>query len=61
MQPWLFSDGRSVLRSSRLNNAFRKVDGSWRITRTRTENVFIADLPNFFADSYPKSSVLMKP
>lgn len=59
MQPWLFSDGKSLLRSSRLNNAFRKVDALWKITRTRTENVFIADLPKFFAEDYPSSSVLM--
>ncbi|WP_227997078.1 nuclear transport factor 2 family protein [Nocardia australiensis] len=61
MQPWLFSDGTGVLRSSRLNNAFRQVDGTWLITRTRTENVFIADLPYLFADSYPAQSVLMDP
>ncbi|MEJ6548886.1 MULTISPECIES: nuclear transport factor 2 family protein [unclassified Corynebacterium] len=58
MQPWLFSDGRSLLRSSRLNNAFRKDDGVWRVTRTRTENVFISDLPDNFAGSYPTQSVL---
>lgn len=61
MQPWLFSDGTALLRSSRLNNAFRKVDGAWRITRTRTENVFVAPLPSKFADSYPSTSVLLKP
>ena len=61
MQPWLFSDGKSLLRSSRLNNAFRKVDGTWRITRTRTENVFVAPLPATFASDYPSTSVLMGP
>ena len=46
MQPWLFSDGKALLRSSRLNNGFRKEpDGTWKITRTRTENVFVAPLP----------------
>lgn len=60
MQPWLFADGSGILRSSRLNNAFRRVDGTWRISRTRTENVFIAPLPNAFAESYPAASVLMK-
>ncbi len=59
MQPWLFSDGRALLRSSRLNNAFRREDGVWRITRTRTENVFVAPLPNDFAEAYPRASVLM--
>ncbi|MFI0448846.1 nuclear transport factor 2 family protein [Actinomadura sp. 6N118] len=59
MQPWLFSDGRSLLRSSRLNNAFRKTGGTWKITRTRTENVFVTPLPDNFAESYPSASVLM--
>ena len=59
MQPWLFGDGTALLRSSRLNNTFRKDDGRWRITRTRTENVFIAPLPDGFAESYPSASVLM--
>ncbi|MCZ4519139.1 nuclear transport factor 2 family protein [Rhodococcus ruber] len=61
MQPWLFADGKSLLRSSRLNNAFRKVDGRWLISRTRTENVFVAPLPNHFAEAYPSASVLLKP
>lgn len=61
MQPWLFSDGRSLLRSSRLNNAFRKESGTWKISRTRTENVFIAPLPEEFAESYPSTSVVMNP
>ncbi|NUU21035.1 MAG: nuclear transport factor 2 family protein [Streptomycetaceae bacterium] len=61
MQPWLFADGTSLLRSSRLGNAFRKTDGVWKITRTRTENVFIAPLPENFAESYPSASVLMRP
>ena len=59
MQPWLFSDGTSLLRSSRLNNLFRRTDSGWRITRTRTENVFIAPLPAAFASDYPSASVLM--
>ncbi|MBK0420032.1 nuclear transport factor 2 family protein [Leucobacter sp. CSA1] len=59
MQPWLFSDGKALLRSSRLNNAFRREDGVWRITRTRTENVFVAPLPNDFAEAFPSQSVLM--
>lgn len=61
MQPWLFSDGSALLRSSRLNNAFRKDDGRWRITRTRTENVFVAPLPDRFAAAHPSASVLMRP
>ena len=59
-QPWLFADGKSLIRGSRLNNAFRKTEGEWKITRTRTENVAIVDLPDFFASSYPAKSVLLK-
>lgn len=60
MQPWLFSDGTALLRSSRLNNAFRRKDGQWLITRTRTENVFVAPLSNNFAEAFPSTSVLLK-
>lgn len=60
MQPWLYSDGTALLRSSRLNNGFRRVDGQWKITRTRTENVFIAPLPDGFAESHPSTSDLLK-
>ncbi|WP_213571083.1 nuclear transport factor 2 family protein [Rhodococcus sp. USK13] len=59
MQPWLFADGTGVLRSSRLNNRFRRDDGIWRVSRTRTENVFVATLPTNFADSYARTTVLM--
>ncbi|WP_019810874.1 nuclear transport factor 2 family protein [Saccharomonospora halophila] len=61
MQPWLFSDGTGLLRSSRLNNSFRNEGGSWRISRTRTENVFVAPLGKDWASDYPAISVLMKP
>ncbi|WP_188190448.1 nuclear transport factor 2 family protein [Nonomuraea sp. SYSU D8015] len=61
MQPWLYSDGTALLRSSRLNNAFHRAGGRWLITRTRTENVFVAPLPNAFASDYASSSLLMKP
>lgn len=61
MQPWLFADGTALLRSSRLNNLFRRVDGRWRIARTRTENVFVAPLPHGFASDYPSVSVLGRP
>lgn len=59
-QPWIFSDGSSLLRSSRLNNQFRKVDGVWKISRTRTENVFVAPLTPGWAESFARSSVLMR-
>ncbi|WP_138465546.1 nuclear transport factor 2 family protein [Poseidonocella sp. HB161398] len=61
MQPWLYADGTALLRSSRLNNAFRKEEDGWRIARTRTENVFIAPLPAGWASDYPSRSVLMRP
>jgi len=60
-QPWIFDDGSSVLRSSRLNNAFRCLDGVWKMSRYRTENVFIAALPDNWATNFPATSVLMKP
>ena len=59
-QPWIFSDGSSLLRSSRLNNQFRKVDGVWKVSRTRTENVFVAPLTPGWANSIPDRSVLMR-
>lgn len=62
MQPWLFSDGKALLRSSRLFNSYRKCeDGLWRFMRNRTENVFIAPLPAEWASDYPSKSVLMQP
>ncbi len=61
MQPWIFADGSSLLRSSRLNNLFRKIDGHWKITRTRTENIFVAPLAPGWAQSFPSTIVLMKP
>ena len=59
-QPWIFSDGSSLLRSSRLNNAFRKVNGVWKVSRTRTENVFVAPLASGWANSIPERSLLMR-
>jgi ketosteroid isomerase-like protein len=60
VQPWLFADGTALLRSSRLNNAFRRTETGWKITRTRTENVFVAPLPTNFASDYPSTSALMR-
>ena len=59
-QPWVFGDGSSLLRSSRLNNAFRKVDGVWKVSRTRTENVFSAPLTHGWAGKVPDYSMLMR-
>ena len=60
-QPWVFSDGSSVLRSSRLNNAFRNESGVWKLTRTRTENIFSAPMANGWAGKVPERSVVMQP
>lgn len=60
-QPWLFADGKGLIRGSRLNNLFRKVGDTWKVARTRTENVFIVDLPDNFASDYPNASVLLRP
>lgn len=61
VQPWLFSDGTALLRSSRLFNKYRKCeDEKWRFTQNRTENVFVAPLPADWASDYPSTSVLMK-
>ncbi|WP_346007876.1 nuclear transport factor 2 family protein [Janibacter terrae] len=61
MQPWVFADGTTRVRSSRLNNAFRREGERWLITRTRTENVLIADLPQGLVHDMPSASVLMDP
>ncbi|TDC91830.1 nuclear transport factor 2 family protein [Saccharopolyspora aridisoli] len=60
VQPWLFADGSALLRSSRLNNAFRRDPEGWKITRTRTENVFTAPLPDRFTSDHPTTSVLLR-
>ena len=60
IQPWIFADGSSLLRSSRLYNKFRRVGGAWKIARTRTENVFVAPLTPGWADSVGSTSVLMR-
>lgn len=62
MQPWLYADGSGLLRSSRLNNAFRReANGEWKITRTRTENVMIVPLPERYASDFPSRSMLLDP
>lgn len=45
-QPWVDAAGGSLLRSSRLNVAFEQVGGEWLIAHYRTENLFIAALPD---------------
>jgi len=53
-QPWIYEDGTSLLRSSRLRCTFRIVDGVWKISHYRTENVFIAPLPQGWASHFPR-------
>lgn len=60
-QPWVFDDGSALLRSSRLNNAFRRTGNGWRISRTRTENLFTAPLADGALGTPPLRSVLMQP
>ncbi|WP_298397634.1 nuclear transport factor 2 family protein [Sphingobium sp.] len=44
-QPWVDAEGQSLLRSSRLHVQFALTDGQWLIAHYRTENLFIAPLP----------------
>lgn len=60
-QPWVFSDGSSLLRSSRLNNGFRRVNGEWKMSHTRTENVFVTPLSHGWAQDISEHSVIMRP
>lgn len=59
-QPWVFDDGTSVIRSSRLNNVFRRIDGVWKLSRYRTENVLAAPLPKGAIESFTRESVLFR-
>lgn len=60
-QPWIFNDGSSLFRSSRLHVLFRETDKGWKIARYRTENLFIADLPNEWTSTHIEKSALMGP
>lgn len=59
-QPWIFADGTSLLRSSRLYNGFKKENGVWKMSRYRTENNFVAPLPDNWWESIPSESVLVR-
>jgi hypothetical protein len=59
-QPWIYEDGSSLLRSSRLRCLFRREHGSWKMAHYRTENVFIAPLPQGWAATFPKSFSLFQ-
>jgi len=58
-QPWIYDDGTSVLRSSRLHVRFRDTTHGWRIAHYRTENLFIAELPQDWTSSVITKSVLL--
>jgi hypothetical protein len=58
-QPWVYDDGSSLIRSSRLHVRFRKTDAGWRISHYRTENLFIGKLPDNWAQTLIARSVLM--
>lgn len=60
-QPWIYDDGTSLIRSSRLHVFFRPTEQGWKISRYRTENLFIADLPRNWTKSLISQSVLMAP
>jgi hypothetical protein len=59
-QPWIHDDGTAVLRSSRLQVRFRDTPDGWRIAHYRTENLFIADLPQDWTKSVITSSALLQ-
>ena len=57
-QPWIFDDGTTMLRSSRLQVRFRLTEAGWKISHYRTENLFVADLPPDWAQTRIARSVL---
>lgn len=58
-QPWIYDDGSSLIRSSRLHVRFRETDKGWKIAHYRTENLFIGTLPDNWAQTMITQSVLM--
>jgi hypothetical protein len=58
-QPWIYDDGTSLIRSSRLHVTFRNTAQGWKIASYRTENLFIGDLPANWAHTLITQSVLM--
>lgn len=57
-QPWADDKGGSLLRSSRLHVRFRMTPEGLRIAHYRTENLFIANLPDRWWDQMISASVL---
>lgn len=60
-QPWIYSDGTSLIRSSRVRVTFRETPDGWKISHYRTENLFIADLPSNWTKSQIEKAHLVKP
>ncbi len=58
-QPWIYDDGSSLIRSSRLHVKFRNTKAGWKISNYRTENLFIGKLPDNWAHTQIERSVLM--
>jgi hypothetical protein len=58
-QPWIYDDGTSVIRSSRLLVRFRDTENGWRIAHYRTENLFVADLPRSWPATLIEESALI--
>ncbi|WP_068093266.1 nuclear transport factor 2 family protein [Novosphingobium rosa] len=58
-QPWIYDDGTSLIRSSRLHVRFRETEKGWKIAHYRTENLFIGTLPENWAHTMITQSVLM--
>ena len=59
LQPWIYDNGKALLRSSRLHVQFRDTARGWRIAHYRTESLFIADLPDGWTTSLISQSVLL--
>lgn len=57
-QPWVRSDGSSLLRSSRLQVTFRHERHRLKMAHYRTESLFIADLPTGWAATLLSHSLL---
>lgn len=58
-QPWIYDDGSSVIRSSRLHVRFRSTAAGWKIARYRTESLFVGKLPDAWTSTQIDTSVLM--
>lgn len=60
-QPWIYADGTSLLRSSRVHVKFRETAEGMKIAHYRTENLFIADMLSNWTKSQIEAAHLMEP